>query len=126
MLRKSLILVAAAVACAAAGPKPASPAHKPPAAAAPAARPGALDARDPQSLTALLATMGAKAEVARHDGDAVFMTVTSPTASFSAQFAGCDAQGKSCQALLFDRQGTEGQPTMAQVNAFNQTSVMCR
>jgi hypothetical protein len=124
MLRKSLLLTLVALACAAAGPKPAAPAHKP--AAAPAARSSSLDARDPQSLTALLATMGAKAEIVRRDGDAVFLTVTSSTAIFSAQFAGCDPQGKACQALLFDRQGTEGQPTLAEVNAFNQTSVMCR
>jgi hypothetical protein len=122
MLRKSLILIAAAVVCAAAGPKPAPHAAKP---AAPA-RAAAPDARDPASLISLLSALSAKAEVSRREGDAVFLTVTSPTEVFSAQFAGCDAQGRKCQAVLFDRQGVEGQPTLTQLNAFNQTSVLCR
>ena len=127
MLRKSLLLIAAALACAAAGPKPA--AHAPKAAATAGAAPPngpPLDARDPASLVALLNGLSAKAEIARREADAVFLTVTSPTEVFSAQYAGCDAQGRECQALLFERQGVEGQPTLAQLNAFNQTSVMCR
>lgn len=136
MLRPRLLLIAAALACAAAGPKPGpktagpkTPAHgeaKPAPAGAAPARAAALDARDPASLTALLAQLNAKAQVSRREGDAVFLTVTSPTEVFSAQYAGCDAQGRGCQAVLFDRQGVEGQPTLAQVNAFNQTSVLCR
>jgi hypothetical protein len=127
MLRKSLLLIAAALACAAAGPKSPPAARKPaaPAAQAPA-RAGPLDARDPASLVGLLGGLGAKAQVDHREGDSVFLSVTSPTEVFSAQFAGCDAQGRNCQALLFDRLGVEGQPTLAQVNAFNQTSVMCR
>ncbi|HKR87565.1 MAG TPA: hypothetical protein VJS38_05270 [Phenylobacterium sp.] len=126
MLRKSLALAVVALACMAAAPKPAARPAKP-AAAAPAAHAGPLDARDPAALVGLLASLSAKAEIARRDGDAVFLTVTSPTEVFSAQFAGCDAQGGACQALLFDRQGGgQGSPTLAQVNAFNQTSVMCR
>jgi hypothetical protein len=119
MLRKCLLIVAL-LGCAAAAPK--SGTHAP----RPAPRPAALDVRDPANLVTLLAAMGAKAAVARREADAVFLTVTSPTEVFSAQFAGCDGQGRNCQALLFDRQGTEGQPTLAQINAFNQTSVMCR
>jgi hypothetical protein len=125
MLRKSLALAAAALVCMGASPKPPAAPRK----AAPAAAPqrsGPFDARDPASLIALLTSLGARAEVARREGDAVFLTVTSPTEVFSAQFAGCDAQGRACQALLFDRQGAEGAPTGAQINAFNQTSVMCR
>ena len=128
MLRKSLVLILAAVACMAASPKPAQkPAAKAakPGAAAPA-RGGALDTRDPASLIAVLTGLSAQAQVARREGDAVFVTVTSPTETFSAQFAGCDAQGRNCQALLFDRQGGQGGPTLGQLNAFNQTSVMCR
>jgi hypothetical protein len=64
--------------------------------------------------------------VARRDGDSVFLTVTSPTEIFSAQFAGCNDKGHNCQAVLFDRQGDTGQPSIAQLNAFNQTSVLCR
>jgi hypothetical protein len=124
MLHRRLILIAAALACAAAGPKPAAHAPKPAAAQPHAA--AALDPRDPGSLATLLEGLSAKAEVTRHEGDAVFLTVTSPTEVFSAQYAGCNAQGHDCQAVLFDRQGVEGQPTLAQLNAFNQTSVMCR
>ena len=130
MLRKSLALALAAVACMGAAPKPAQkPAQTPaakPAAAAPAHAGGPLDARDPTSLIAVLSGLGAQGQIARRDGDAVFVTVTSPTEIFSAQFAGCDAQGRNCQALLFDRQGGQAAPTLAQLNAFNQTSVMCR
>jgi hypothetical protein len=124
MLRKSLLILAA-LACAAAGPKPAPREHKP-SAPAPAARPAGFDSRDPATLIALLATLNAEAKIVRTDGDSVFMAVTSPTEAFSVQFAGCDKQGHACQAMLFDRQGTEGQPTLPQINAFNQTSVMCR
>lgn len=123
MLRKTLALALAALVCLGAAPKPAARARKEAPAAAPSA---ALEVRDPASLIALLAGLSARAEIARRDGDAVFLTVSSPTEVFSAQFAGCDAQGRNCQALLFDRQGVEGQPTLTQLNAFNQTSVMCR
>jgi hypothetical protein len=129
-LAKPLALALVAVTCMAAAPKPAQkPVDKP---AAHAAKPAAgsarspIDARDPAGLVSLLAGLSAQAQVARRDGDAVFLTVTSPTEAFSAQFAGCDAQGRNCQAVLFDRQGGEGAPTLAQLNAFNQTSVMCR
>src|SRR5689334_22831257 len=127
MLRKSLALAVVALACMGAAPKtaqkPAARTAKPAAAAAaPAAtaHAGPLDARDPAALVSLLASLSAKAEIARRDGDAVFLTVTSPTEIFSVQFAGCDAQGRNCQALLFDRQGGQGSPTLAQINAFNQ------
>jgi len=130
MLRKSLPLVLVAVVCMAAAPKPAQkPAAKPARPSAATSAPthaGPLDARDPAALIALLATLSAKAEIARRDGDAVFLTVTSPTEIFSAQFAGCDAQGRNCQALLFDRLGGQGGPTLAQLNAFNQAQMMCR
>ena len=126
MLRKTLAFVLAAAATAAAAPKPGAtpaPAAKPAAAAAPAR---AGDVRDPATLSDVLAGLGAKTAVARREGDAVFMTVTFPAEAFSAQFAGCDAQGRACQAVLFDRQGGQSAPSLAQLNAFNQTSVMCR
>jgi hypothetical protein len=118
-LKKTLALAIAALLTTAAAPKPAPKPHAPPAAR------GGGDIRDPASLIALLATLNAKAQVARHEADSVFVTVTSPTEIFSAQFAGCDAHGRNCQAVLFDRQG-EAAPSLAQLNAFNQTSVMCR
>ena len=136
MLRKTLTLAAAALLCMGAAPaKPAPKAAAKPAAAKPApksapktapARASGYNAGDPNAFVSLLASVDAKAQIARTDGDAVFMTVTSPTEVFSAQFAGCNPQGKACQAVLFDRLGSEGSPTMAQINGFNQTSVMCR
>lgn len=124
MLRKTLALTLVAVTCMAAAPKPA---QKPAAHPAKPAASAAIDVRDPAGLITLLAGLSAQAQIARRDGDAVFLTVTSPTEVFSAQFAGCDAQGRNCQAVLFDRQGGGGgAPTLAQLNAFNQTSVMCR
>jgi hypothetical protein len=118
MIRKAPLLLLAALACAAAAPKPRGPASAP--------APAAGDARDPAMLVTVLAGMGAKAQLARREGDAVFLAVTSPAEVFSAQFAGCDASGKACQAVLLDRLGQAGQPTLAQLNGFNQTSVMCR
>lgn len=133
MSRKTLalapVVLAVAVACMGAAPKSSTAkpaAAKPAAKAAAPAKEAGVDVRDPASLIALLASLSAEATVARRDGDAVFLTVTSPTEVFSAQYAGCDPQGRGCQALLFDRQGADGAPTLAQLNAFNQTSVMCR
>jgi hypothetical protein len=144
MFRQTLSLLAVAVLCMGAAqsakPAPARPPAskaatvKPAAKAAPrpspkgaASRPsGAFDARDPSAFIALLATLDAKGQVARREADAIFMTVTSPTEVFSIQFAGCGPQGRGCQALLFDRLATEGAPTPAQINGFNQTSMMCR
>lgn len=139
MLRTALSLLVAATVCMGAAPaKP--PAAKPAAAKAtakkPAVKPAAksagrstapagFDPTDPAVLVGLLASVDAKAQIERREGDAVFMSVTSLTEAFSTQFAGCNAQGKSCQAVLFDRPGV-GAPTLAQVNGFNQTSVMCR
>lgn len=122
MLRDVLILVPAAALCLAAAPaqKPA-----PKAAARPPAAP-AWDAQSPQALIELLTAAGAKAQVARREEDTVFATVTSTAANFSVQFAGCNAQGRACQAVLFDALLPTGSPTLAQVNGFNQTSVMCR
>ncbi|MEO8115879.1 MAG: hypothetical protein ABI655_15930 [Phenylobacterium sp.] len=120
MLRQALILATALLTIAAA---PAKPRPKP-AAAKPAA--AAFDARDPASLISVLASAGAKGQVARNDADQVFVTVTSVAANFSVQFVECDAQGRACKAALFDNLSDQGAPTYAQLNGFTQTSVMCR
>lgn len=62
----------------------------------------------------------------RKEEDAVFVAVTSAAASFSMQFAGCTPQGRACKAVLLDNAMERGPATTAQMNAFNQTSVMCR
>ena len=65
-------------------------------------------------------------QTTRREADAVFVTVSSTMATFSMQFAGCNAQGRACRAVLLDGQLERSPITSAQVNAFNQTSVMCR
>jgi len=137
MTRLRLLLLPAALLCVAATP-PAKPAPAKPAAAkaAPAkapARPvaaapaaGSFDATNPQGLMDLLGAAGAKVQTSRREEDSVFVAVTSTAASFSLQFAGCSPQGRACKAFLLDRALPRSAVTGAQINAFNQTSVMCR
>lgn len=112
MMRRLFILPFAAL-CLGAAPAPKAPAAS------------AFDAQNPQGLTGLIGEAGAQVRTDRKDGDSVFVTVTSAAANFSIQFAGCNAEGRACQAVLFDSL-LEGSPTLAQINAFNQTSVFCR
>lgn len=114
------LLAAALLAPAAAD---AQPAGKPSAKAAPAAP---FDAQNPQSLIALLATLGAEATIAEKVEDAVFLKVASPAYSFNTQFAGCDAQGRRCKAVAFEAGADQRTATIVQLNAFNQTSLTCR
>jgi len=124
-------LLALALSCAPVQAAPARPAAKAPAAKAPAAktapaRPAAFDARDPASLIALLTTMGAKAEVVdKSDGD-VKLAVTTPTFSFGVQFVDCSKSGVGCQGLAFSTSSEKQHANLAQLNAFNQTSITCR
>lgn len=127
-------LLVAAIACAGVAvaqiPAAKAPAAKAPSAkaSAPKAAPpaAAYDAQDPQSLIGLLTAVGAQAQTGRKDEDSVFVAVKSPAANFSIQFAGCDRQGRSCQAALFDNPMDARSPTLVQINAFNQASVTCR
>jgi hypothetical protein len=139
-LRRLLLLPAALVCVAAAAPptkpapakpvaKAAAPAKAPAKpAVAPVARPaaGPFDATNPQGFMDLLGAAGAKVQTSRREEDAVFVAVTSTAASFSLQFAGCSPQGRACRAVLLDRALPRTAVTGAQINAFNQTSVMCR
>jgi len=102
---------------------PAKAAQKP-AAAKPAA--GGFDARDPTSLIALLATMGAKGEILRTADGEVFMKVATPSFDFNAQYVGCDGKGRSCEGLAFSTTSSQRSTTLAQLNSFNQTSLTCR
>jgi hypothetical protein len=108
---------AAAAAAAAAKPPPAKPVTSPIA---------DFDARNPSSVMALLNLGGAKATLVKRDTDAVLLNVNSVAANFTVLFAGCDAQGRTCKALQFDYADDKPGPTFAQVNAFNQTSALCR
>jgi len=142
MLWKSTALLAAAALTIGAAPRSSAPkspskAATPKAAAAKApgkatpAKPLAppiagFDARNPASVMALLNSGGAKATQAAKDADSVLLNVTSVAANFTVLFAPCDAQGRACKALQFDYADDKPGPTFAQVNAFNQTSAMCR
>jgi hypothetical protein len=141
MLWKTIALLAASVLAMGAAPAPkaappksavakpaaAKAAAKPAPKAAPAAAAEAgFDARDPASMVALLGSAGAVASVAHKEADAVFLTVTSTAANFSVQYAGCDDQGRKCRAMLFDNATDKASPPLGQLNAYNQTSAMCR
>jgi len=135
MLRKTAALFAAAFVMMGAAPVPSksTPAKAPPAKAAPAAKPAAkpaaepfFDARDPAMMVPLLASAGARAEIAHREADSVFLSVTSKTVAFTTQFVGCDTQGRKCAVALFDSAAVAGSPTLAQINSYNQTSAMCR
>lgn len=115
-------LAALSVATTAFAATPPKPAPKP---ATKAAGP-AFDARDPASLIALLATMDAKAEVARKDTESVYLNVATPGFSFGVQYVGCNAEGKACQGLAFSTAAGTKSATLVQLNAFNQTSITCR
>ena len=120
-----LCLAAAPTPTAAVRPAPKAVPTKAPA-AKPAPAPSAFDAQNPQGLIDLLSQAGAKAQIARRDGDTVFVTATSKAAAFSLQFVGCTPQGRSCKAVLLDHTLDRGAVSLAQLNQFNQTSVMCR
>jgi len=127
---KTLTLLACAALMTAAAPKKPAPAKPAPAHAAAAGRAepaGGFDPRNPQNLITLLSQAGGKAQVARQEDDAVLVSVTSTAADFSMQFAGCDARGRACRAVLFDNLAdNKAGPTFAQLNAYNQTSALCR
>ncbi|WP_337185944.1 YbjN domain-containing protein [Phenylobacterium sp.] len=131
-LPASILLLALALAAGSAQAQTAAPktpgpkAPAPKAAARPAAAPTAFDATNPQGLMDVLSAAGAKVQTSRKEDDAVFIAVTSTAATFSMQFAGCNAQGRACRAVLLDAALPKGAATAAQVNGFNQTSVMCR
>jgi hypothetical protein len=126
----AVLAVCATASAALAAPKPAAkpPAHKPAAAtpgkpAAPAS--GPFDARNPASLMALLASMGAQGEITTRQDDVVALKVSNPAYSFAAQYAGCDSQGRACKAVAFSGVSDARTATLAQINAFNQTSINC-
>ena len=140
MFWKTATLIAAAVLAMAAAPKsaPISTPSKPPAKASVAAKPAKpapagtvspvanFDARNPISVMAVLNSSGGKATLVQKDGDIVQMNFVSAAANFTLQFEACEAQGRACKAVAFDFFADQAGPSFAQLNAFNQTSVMCR
>ena len=142
MIRNSRLAVAASLLCLAAAPAPKAPTSKAPAPKAAVTKPAtaqkpampkassiapiSFDAQNPQGLMELLGSSGAKVQTRSREDDAVFVTVTSEAASFSMQFAGCAPQGRECRAVLLDAVLDRSLANATQINAFNQTSVMCR
>jgi len=97
------------------------------AASKPAPTTTVADARDPATLIAVLAGLGAKAEIAKPPTPGkVQVDVQTPGGGFGLQFVECDATGKVCRGVVFstafDRKGA----TLTQVNAFNRRSAVCR
>jgi hypothetical protein len=127
MIRPLLAVMAALLVAAPAVAAPKATTRQPAAKAAPAHAPAAprTDTTDPATMVAVLQGAGAKAQAARKDPDAVLVSVTSPLANFSIQYAQCDPQGRGCKAAVFDSQAA-GSPSLVQVNGFNQASAMCR
>lgn len=119
MTRSALLILPAALLCLAA-----TPAQKAPAATV--TNGGAFDAQNPQSLMTIVGKAGAAVQTKARDQDSVFVAVTSTAANFSMQFAGCTPQGRECRAVLLDAAMDRAAVTGGQINAFNQTSVMCR
>lgn len=115
-LAAALALPAASLAAAA---KPA------PAKAAPPKAP-VFDARRTADVIALLASLEAKAEVARQADGQVFMNVTTPGGGFGAQMVGCDETFATCRAIAlysaFSRKGVN----MVQINDYNRSQLTCR
>lgn len=133
MSRPTLLLMAAALLAtsAAAAPKPAAhkaPTAKPasPAAPGPIVASGPFDARDPASLSALLAKLGATVQTGARDKGGVILKVTSPVGGFTAQFDGCNQQGRVCEGVLFEASAEAKTATLAEINGFNQSSFACR
>jgi len=135
MIRNTLLWLPAALMCLAAAPVKPAPAPISASAKASATKPvppratpsvATFDAQNPQGFMELLGGAGAKVQTRSREGDAVFVTVSSTAAAFSMQFAGCNPQGRACRAVLLDATLDRASITGAQINAFNQTSVMCR
>ena len=130
-----LVPLLAAVGALAASPALAAPAKahpataKPAAAAAPAPAPGGaipnFDARDPDSIIALLKQMNAEGKIVKTGGDVVVIGVTAPSLSFGIQMMGCDAKAKACHALVMSA-SSEKTATLGQINIFNRAQPMCR
>lgn len=123
MLSAALLLAPATASAKAAPAKPAPVKAAPK--AAPAAAP-AFDATNPQAFMDVLIAAGAAIPARRREDDAVFATVTSAAANFSMQYAGCNPQGRACRAVLLDSALPQKTVSGAQINGFNQSSVMCR
>ncbi len=85
-----------------------------------------FNVQEPRDLIVLLDALGAKATIAERAADTVLLRVETSAYGFSALFAGCDVRGRACRAVAFSTQSEQRAPTLAQLNAFTQTSLTCR
>lgn len=95
-----------------------------PARAAPKAP--AFDARRTADVIALLASLEARAEIARQADGQVFMNVTTPGGGFGAQLVGCDETFASCRAMALYSAFTRKGVNMVQINDYNRSQLTCR
>jgi hypothetical protein len=121
-------LTALSAAPAAAAPAKTHAAAAKPAAGATGAPAGAIpgfDARDPDSIIAMLKQMNAEGKILKTSGDVVIIGVSAPSLSFGVQMMGCDAKGKTCHAMVMSA-SSEKPATLSQINVFNRSQPMCR
>ncbi|MCG9917220.1 MAG: YbjN domain-containing protein [Phenylobacterium sp.] len=83
-------------------------------------------ARDPSTLIAVLAGMGARGEMVSREGGLVRLNVITPGGIFGAEFIGCDEAGRACRALGLLANVEKRAMTLEHLNAFNSRDILCR
>ncbi|MDO8901119.1 MAG: hypothetical protein Q7V15_07180 [Phenylobacterium sp.] len=83
-------------------------------------------AREPSTLIAVLAGMGARGEMEGREAGQVRLNVVTPGGIFGAEFIGCDEAGRACRALGFTASVEKRAMTMDHLNAFNSRDILCR
>lgn len=82
--------------------------------------------RDPSTLIAVLADMGARGEMDGREADQVRLNVVTPGGIFGAEFIGCDEAGRACRALGFSASVDKRTLTLEHLNDFNGRDILCR
>lgn len=83
-------------------------------------------ARDPSTLIAVLAGMGARGEMQSRQGGLVRLNVITPGGIFGAEFIGCDEAGRACRVLGFSARVEKRAMTLEHLNAFSSRDILCR
>lgn len=86
----------------------------------------AAPARDPSTLIAVLAGMGARGEMEGREAGQVRLNVVTPGGIFGAEFIGCDQAGRACRALGFTASVDKRAMTLDHLNSFNSRDILCR
>jgi len=82
--------------------------------------------RDPSTLIAVLADMGARGEMEGREAGQVRLNVVTPGGIFGAEFIGCDEAGRACRALGFTASVDKRAMTLDHLNSFNSRDMLCR